>query len=96
MFFGYVRAMNIAHQGLCYEEARTLCIEKNKEDENGIAYPEEIIFLENGGAKFSYRSRSGKEYFINHRGRNAYYEIEFAYPADSSLAEVIAQIISEN
>ncbi|MBC8464973.1 MAG: hypothetical protein H8D63_01180 [Parcubacteria group bacterium] len=92
VFFGYVRAMNIAHLGWLYEEAQGLCASKKGDSQDGVNYPEEIHELENGGAAFAYYSRSGKTYAVGHSGENAYHDIEFYFPEDSSLAEEIEEI----
>ena len=94
VFFGYVRAMNIAHQGWLYEEANEMCERLCENDINGVNSP--IILEERGGNWYiEYQSRSGKTYTIHHAGTNPYYDIVFTYPEDSSLADEFAKIIAE-
>lgn len=94
VFFGFVRAMNIAHQGWLYEEAIEFCKKLDIDDPNGIVYPDKIE-IRNDFIDFEYQSRGGKKYRITHTGRrkgNLYYEIDFEYDETSSLNEVIEKI----
>ena len=97
VFFGYVRAMNIAHQGWMYTEAIELCKQQEVDDQNGIVYPEKIEIKHNY-IDFEYFSRSGKRYRFTHTGRkngNLYYEIDVEYPSNSQLAETIDAIVQD-
>ena len=97
VFFGFVRAMNIAHQGWMYAEALELCKELDVDDPNGIVYPEKIEIQDNY-IDFEYISRNGKKYRFTHTGRengNLYYSIDIEYDENSSLSEIIEEIANQ-
>ena len=97
VFFGFIRAMNIAHQGWMYAEAIELCKKQEIDDQNGIVYPEKIE-IKNNFIDFEYFSRSGNKYRFTHTGRNngnLYYEIDIEFSANSSLAGTIETIANQ-
>lgn len=97
VFFGYVRAMNIAHQGWKYAEAQELAQELDNDDTNGVVYPD-VLDVQENYIDVQYTSRSGNKYRFTHTGRqngNLYYEIDVEYPSNSQLAEAIESIIQD-
>lgn len=97
VFFGYVRAMNIAHQGWKYAEAQELAQELDNDDTNGVVYPD-VLDVQENYIDVQYTSRSGNKYRFTHTGRqngNLYYEIDVEYPSNSQLAEVIEAIVQD-
>lgn len=97
VFFGYVRAMNIAHQGWMYTEAQELAQTLDVDNECGVVYPD-VLDVQENYIDVQYTSRSGNKYRFTHTGRqdgNLYYEIDVEYPSNSQLAETIKAIIQD-
>lgn len=97
VFFGYVRAMNIAHQGWMYTEAQELAQTLDVDNECGVVYPD-VLDVQENYIDVQYTSRSGNKYRFTHTGRqdgNLYYEIDVEYPSNSQLAEVIEAIVQD-
>ena len=97
VFFGYVRAMNIAHQGWRYAEAQELAKTLDEDNECGVVYPDVLDVRENY-IDVQYTSRSGNKYRFTHSGRkngNLYYEIDVEYPSNSQLSETIDAIVQD-
>lgn len=97
VFFGYVRAMNIAHQGWMYIQAQELAQTLDVDNECGVVYPD-VLNVQENYIDVQYTSRSGNKYRFTHSGRqdgNLYYEIDVEYPSNSQLAETIKAIIQD-
>ncbi len=97
VFFGYVRAMNLAHQGWMYAEAQALAQTLDVDNECGVVYPD-VLNVQENYIDVQYTSRSGNKYRFTHSGRqdgNLYYEIDVEYPSNSQLAETIKAIIQD-
>lgn len=95
VFFGYVRAMNLAHQGWMYTEAQELAKTLDEDNECGVIYPD-ILDVQKNYIDVQYTSRSGNKYRFTHSGRengNLYYQIDVEYPSNSQLAEIIDSIV---
>ena len=97
VFFGYVRAMNLAHQGWMYVQAQELAQTLDEDDECGVAYPD-VLDVQENYIDVQYTSRSGNKYRFTHSGRengNLYYQIDVEYPSNSQLAEIIDSIVQD-
>ena len=86
IFFGYVRMMNIAHQGWCYMEALDLA--NATEDANVPT----ILNVDGDKIFVEYVSRSGILYKFSHEGENPYYDIKVEVSTKSSLYKQIQKI----
>lgn len=99
VFFGYVRAMNIAHQGWQYEEALAVAKRKDEEpaEQNGVNYPY-YLSVTPELVELKYASRSGSEFAVRHTNpkNSMYYDIEIEYPSTSSLTEFIDAVCADN
>jgi len=91
VFFGYVRAMNIAHQGWLYEEALALCKAKNESDPCGVNFPD---LIKDG--LIEYTTRSGNKFQVDHnlieKNGNWYGDITVRFSPSISIAVDIARI----
>ncbi len=97
VFFGYVRAMNIAHQGWMYIQAQELAQTLDVDNECGVVYPD-VLNVQENYIDVQYTSRSGNKYRFTHSWRqdgNLYYEIDVEYPSNSQLADTIKAIIQD-
>jgi hypothetical protein len=97
VFFGYVRAMNIAHQGWRYFEAQELAERINDEPNelNGVKSAHLIEEFENGAISIYYRTRSGNQFEVHHPAENLYYNIEVKYEKASAISGWVDAIMSQ-
>lgn len=91
LYFGIVRAANLAHNGWIYKKA----IELAESIDPDCNVPESVEVYDkytNDGARVEYRTRSGKQIIIDHSGEHGYYEIEVFFDPETSVADAIRAI----
>ena len=97
VFFGYVRAMNIAHQGWPYFEAQELAERLNDEPNelNGVNSAYRLVGFEDGSISIYYRTRSGNQFEVHHPAENLYYNIEVKYEKTSAISGWVDDIMRQ-